>query len=1420
MRIRRLAIVAVVMLSGILSIGLSSMPAGADSAPSVDVGDVTMARSTTAVTDFVFPVTLEYASNNTVTVNYNTANGTATSTANYAAEQGTVTFAPGTLSKTVSVPVPASTLHTGNLYFYLQLSSPTNAVVNHGTGTGTIIDPTTNPYVNVNDATATQGTGSTSVATFTATVSTASVNPITFQYTTQDGSAVAGVNYTHEHGTATVNPGQVSVQITVPVTTTSQYSATKYFYLNLSSPTNAIIGQNQAVGTILYANHAAWLTVDDNAVTASTSSTTTLDFDVRLTSPATFPVTVDYGTSDGSATAAANQYVPVFGTLTFAAGVTSTEVPVTIGKEASGTATSYFSFNLSNASTGASFLRSTAYGTIGGPAASYHQLTVGDAGLVRPTSGTATMAFTVALQPAATSAVTVNYATQNNTAVSPGDFTPANGTLTFAAGQTTKTVNVTIIGNTTSVSDVDFYLNLSVASGATLERNSAYGMISNGNVAPVVSVDSLAVLKPATGTTAADFTIQLSSASPNPVTVNTQTSDGSATAASGAYDPESGVVTIAAGKTSATVPVTVNGNTAAGPDQYFYLTISSPTNAVLAGNNSAYGYIANPFENPTLSINNVSVYTPVKGTVTANFAVKLSSVSTQPVTVAYATSDGSATAGIDYTAKSGTLTFAPGATSQTISVTVDATTLAHANRVFYVSLSSPTNATVTSSSGTGTLIDDEVEPYLSVNNPSVAAGSTSTTLDFTVSLTSATPNPVTVSYATSNNSAVAGTQYTAASGSLTFAAGTTVKTVPVTVLPDTVKASDTNFYLTLSAPTNAVLSNSYYGLGTILNTAVNPGLSVGDVTIPRPTSGSSSAVFTITLAPASPNTVKVGYATSDGTAVASTDYTSTSGTATFSPGQTSKQVTVPILANSAHTNNLYYYLNLSAPVDAQLLRSDAIGYLVDQVAPVAGTSYVTSSDAAVEAPPSGTANATFTVSLGDASTSPIYVRYATADNTAVSGTDYTAVRGTLDFAAGQTSKTVTVPVNASTVASTDKLFYFEISVASGPATVERSSSQGLIVNANPNSYVSVAGDVSVIKGDSGTADAVFTVQLSPAQTQSVSVDYYTQNGSATEPDYYQQTDGTLVFAPGQTSKTVSVPIDSDTFVQPTSYFYLSLNNPVGTTVVGQSGVGYILNPDVFTISGSVVSPSGSGVAGVTVTRSGNDQPSVSVTSAANGSYSFPNTLNGQYTLTPALTGDTFLPATLSVTVRGAGLSGEEFLAYKGLAITGQTATGTAAAVPGVTVTLTGGGQPTTVETSDTLGYYAFGSLPTGSGYVVTATKAGSTATPASFTNSITTKSVPLQNFVMVTGTYITGRVTSGGVGVAGVTMTLTGGISASTAVVTNAQGYYGFSNLASVSGGTIYIVTPTLSGKTFTPDSLSETVSPTVNAPGANFTES
>ena len=352
MRIRRVTTALIALLIGALTIGLGATPASADSAPGVDVGDVTMARSTTGVTNFVFPVTLENASNNTVTVYYYTSDGTARSAHDYTAEQGALSFAPGTVSKTVTVPVAADPLHTGNLYFYLNVSSAVNAVVNHGSGTGTIIDPTLSPYLDVGDASAVEGSGASAVATFTATLSAATAYPVTFRYSTQNGTASAGIDYTATSGTYTLGAGQVTASLSVPVLATTVASASKYFYLDLSSPMNATLGVSQGLGTILNSNHTAYITVDDTSVTASTTTAGTMNFAVRLLSPATFPVTLDYATNDGSATALAGDYTTTDGTLTFAPGTTSQTVSVPISTQLSTAPTKYFVLSLENASAG------------------------------------------------------------------------------------------------------------------------------------------------------------------------------------------------------------------------------------------------------------------------------------------------------------------------------------------------------------------------------------------------------------------------------------------------------------------------------------------------------------------------------------------------------------------------------------------------------------------------------------------------------------------------------------------------------------------------------------------------------------------------------------------------------------------------------------------------------------------------------------------------------------------------------------------------------------------------------------------------------------------------------------------------------------------------------------------------------------
>jgi hypothetical protein len=116
----------------------------------------------------------------------------------------------------------------------------------------------------------------------------------------------------------------------------------------------------------------------------------------------------------------------------------------------------------------------------------------------------------------------------------------------------------------------------------------------------------------------------------------------------------------------------------------------------------------NPVSSPvTLSIDSVSVTEGNAGTVNAVFTVTLSSPVSQPVTVKYSTADGTALAGIDYTSTSGTLTFAPQTTTQSITVPVLGDLLDEPNETFSVALSEPVNATIATGTGTGTINDDD-----------------------------------------------------------------------------------------------------------------------------------------------------------------------------------------------------------------------------------------------------------------------------------------------------------------------------------------------------------------------------------------------------------------------------------------------------------------------------------------------------------------------------------------------------------------------------------------------------------------------------------------------------------------------------------------------------------------------------------------
>ena len=240
-----------------------------------------------------------------------------------------------------------------------------------------------------------------------------------------------------------------------------------------------------------------------------------------------------------------------------------------------------------------------------------------------------------------------------------------------------------------------------------------------------------------------------------------------------------------------------------------------------------------------LSIDDITPTEGDTGSANALFTVSLSTPVAQPVTVQFATANGTATAGTDYTPTSGTLTFAPATTTATVTVSVTGDLLDENDETFFVNLTNATNATIGDAQGQGTILDNDPLPVLSAAGCSTTEGNGGTTpCTFGITLAPVSGRTVTVAYATADGTATAGSDYTATSGTLTFVAGTTAINLPVGVLGDLAPEGDETFTLGLSSLVNATGGGA--ATGTIVDDDLRDnelahGMSVtADLTAPLP----------------------------------------------------------------------------------------------------------------------------------------------------------------------------------------------------------------------------------------------------------------------------------------------------------------------------------------------------------------------------------------------------------------------------------------------------------------------------------------------------------------------------------------------------------------------------------------------------------
>lgn len=283
------------------------------------------------------------------------------------------------------------------------------------------------------------------------------------------------------------------------------------------------------------------------------------------------------------------------------------------------------------------------------------------------------------------------------------------------------------------------------------------------------------------------------------------------------------------------------------------------------------------------------------------------------VSVSYATASGTATAGADFTSTSGTLTFADGQTEATINIPILQDVLYDPAESFTVTLSNPTGgATLTSPSTINvTINDDDPAPVLTIAGTTVPEGNTPSgvSLPFTVTLTSASGQPVSVDYRTVDNYpysgyATAGVDYQPVSGTLTFAPGETKKTIVVPIIGDTKYEPDETVYVSLTNVVGAA-NYTYQAAGVIQNDDPRPTITVADVRIVEGNAGRQNAIVTLTASEQIDGYQYVSYFTNDGTAKSGSDYIYTSGGLYFGtqspapqPPQTTQTIAIPILGDT------------------------------------------------------------------------------------------------------------------------------------------------------------------------------------------------------------------------------------------------------------------------------------------------------------------------------------------------------------------------------------------------------------------------------------------------------------------------------------------------------------------------------------------